>query len=347
MHTKVVITCPTHGDFKQTPGNHLSKRSGCPKCATDYRIQKNTKSVELFLHNAQVRFHNKYDYSKIKYVNTKTKIEIVCPEHGSFFQSPEKHITSKIGCPACASKHTAKLLSMSFEEFEKKSSVVHNNKYDYSISKDNFGDHDKIDIQCNQHGIFNQTITNHLHGNGCPLCAKENQFLTQAEFISKSTQIHGNVYDYRHVNYVNTKTPVIILCSHHGRFNQIPQIHLQGSGCQLCSRSGFSKKAIGWLDSVSNIEHIFIQHAGNGGEFVLPGSKKRVDGYCKETNTVYEFHGDCWHGNPKKFKDTDHCHPLNKRITAGELYTRTVDKDLLIQQLGFNLIIMWESDYNE
>ena len=79
------------------------------------------------------------------------------------------------------------------------------------------------------------------------------------------------------------------------------------------------------------------------GEFTIPGSNYKADGYCEETNTIYEFHGDYWHGNPKVF-DPDE---TNKTVgkTFGELYENTLRKKEYVTSLRFNYVEMWESDF--
>ncbi|MGI0077291.1 MAG: DUF7487 domain-containing protein [Nitrosopumilaceae archaeon] len=108
--------------------------------------------------------------------------------------------------------------------------------------------------------------------------------------------------------------------------------------------NGFSFKCIQWLESIMREQNIFIQHAQNGGEYRIPKTKLHVDGYCKETNTIYEFHGNLFHGNPKIFKSYENCHPFNPNITAGELYQKTVEREDLIKSLGYNLVAIWESE---
>ena len=71
----------------------------------------------------------------------------------------------------------------------------------------------------------------------------------------------------------------------------------------------------------------------------------KVDGFCKETNTVYEFHGDYWHGNPKKYKPED-INQINYK-TFGELYQKTVERDNKIRELGYNLVTIWEQEWNK
>lgn len=118
-----------------------------------------------------------------------------------------------------------------------------------------------------------------------------------------------------------------------------------GRWCPKCSTHGYSKKAIKWLTNIINTENIFIQHAENIGEYIIKSDifKSSVDGYCKETNTVYEFHGDFWHGNPNKYNAED----INSitKTSFGELYTKTLQREQKIRDLGYNLVVIWESDY--
>lgn len=109
----------------------------------------------------------------------------------------------------------------------------------------------------------------------------------------------------------------------------------------------FSYKAIQWMDFISETENIYIQHAGNIGEYRVPNTNYYVDGYCKETNTIYEFHGDVWHGNPELFKPEEKCHPFNPDISAGELYSNTIERENEIKKLNYNLITIWENNWNK
>lgn len=103
----VVIDCPVHGEFQQRASSHL-QGNGCPVCATDNRrsvkrelvSHKKRDTVSAFILKAQVVHDEKYDYSRVKYVNSRTKVEIVCPKHGSFLQTPSSHIQGH-GCPKC------------------------------------------------------------------------------------------------------------------------------------------------------------------------------------------------------------------------------------------------------
>lgn len=96
----VTITCPKHGDFQVLPNNFL-KYKGCPKCSYEEHAEFMRKSFDDFLKDAKYVHGEKYDYSKVDYVDIQTKICIICPEHGEFWQTPASHIQGS-GCPACS-----------------------------------------------------------------------------------------------------------------------------------------------------------------------------------------------------------------------------------------------------
>ena len=116
-------------------------------------------------------------------------------------------------------------------------------------------------------------------------------------------------------------------------------------GCPKCSKKGYSKPQILWLDFLSKLYNINIQHACNDGEYVITTTKYKADGYCKENNTIYEFHGDYWHGNPKVFNE-DGINEITK-LTYKELYDKTLIRDNKIKELGYNLVTIWENDWKK
>jgi len=97
---KICIICPKHGEFWQTPNNHLSNQ-GCPKCSIDNITNKNKFTTAFFIEKSKKVHGDKYNYSKVEYVNSKTKICIICPIHGEFLQAPNKHLLGQ-GCPLCS-----------------------------------------------------------------------------------------------------------------------------------------------------------------------------------------------------------------------------------------------------
>ena len=99
-HTKVCIICPEHGEFWQIPNSHL-RGSGCPICGQINRTKTKTLPLNEFIIKAFLVHGDKYDYSKVEYVNAKTKVCIMCPKHGEFWQKPNDHISLSHGCPKC------------------------------------------------------------------------------------------------------------------------------------------------------------------------------------------------------------------------------------------------------
>lgn len=98
--TKVIIHCKNHGNFLQTPSEHLSG-SGCPKCGKEKIKQKKTLTIEKFLQKANLKHNNKYDYSLIKDIkSSKNKISIICKVHGIFNQRLNAHLRGN-RCPKC------------------------------------------------------------------------------------------------------------------------------------------------------------------------------------------------------------------------------------------------------
>jgi hypothetical protein len=105
----------------------------------------------------------------------------------------------------------------------------------------------------------------------------------------------------------------------------------------------YSYISIVWLERVMEKEGIFIQHALNGGEYIIPGTRIRADGFCAETNTIYEFYGDLWHGNPNK-STPEKEHPFNHKPME-ELYQNTINRENILKNLGYNLVTMWGKDF--
>lgn len=234
---KVCIVCPKHGDFYVSPSIFL-KGNGCPKCRKENGSPKKSNTLE-FIEKAKKIHGDKYDYSKVNYVDAKTKVCIICPEHGEFFKSPNKHLSGQ-GCPKCTKEKIIEQHSSNTREFIEKAKKIHGDKYDYSkvvYIKNTI----PITIICKKHGEYTQLPAVHLTGCGCQKCAQETrnkkQSLELAEFIERAKKIHNNEYDYSRVNYINSTTPVEIICKEHGSFFQAPRKHLIGHGCPKCGGS--------------------------------------------------------------------------------------------------------------
>lgn len=169
-HTKICIICPKHGEFYQTPSQHL-KGHGCDKCARENNGRQQRVTKEEFIEFANQKWNNKYDYSQCEYIDYYTKVKIICPKHGEFWQTPIQHLKA-CGCLKCVSEYKHNLLSSNTEEFIKKSEKIFHDKYSYEHVK-YINNSKKVMITCPKHGDFLCTPANHLKGRGCPICKTE------------------------------------------------------------------------------------------------------------------------------------------------------------------------------
>lgn len=245
------------------------------------------------------------------------------------------------GCNICGKISSSVNQSLSKKEFIQKSIDIHGNVYDYS-KVEYVNNLTKIIIICKTHGDFVQTPQGHLSGRGCIKCSGKYSSYSTDEWIDMAKELHGDEYDYSKTIYKNANEKIIIICKIHGDFEQIPRVHLRPTGCFRCNPKQFSKTQIKWLNFISILHNINIQHATNGIEFIIPTTKYKADGYCKETNTIYEFHGDLWHGNPKIFNSND---TSFFGVKFGELYQITLQREQRIRDFGYNLVVMWEDDW--
>jgi hypothetical protein len=357
----VKIICKLHGKFEQTPNNHLNGK-GCLKCAIEKSRIKQKKSIDEFIEQAQFVHQNKdslsiYDYSNVEYINTKTKVSIICKKHGIFKQTPKEHLKG-LGCRLCYLDQANKNLLQTDEEFIKRAQLVHQDNdgspiYDYSDVK-YINARTKVSIKCKQHGTFEQSPDNHVKGHGCAKCARfinsVKRLKTTDEFIKESQLVHRDkdgspIYDYSNVDYKGAEYKVNIKCNQHGIFEQSPNGHLQGHGCPACSSSKrYSAISIEWLSSLPQDDDINIRHALNGGEYKIPNSKYFADGFCSKTNTIYEFHGCYWHGCPVCYPNRSEFNLVNKK-TFEECYSNTLKKKEFCKQQGFNYIEIWECEW--
>ena len=187
-------------------------------------------TTKEFIKRSRLKHDNFYNYSKSIYINKRTKVEIICPIHGSFFQLPESHYNRGDGCPICAIKNKAKTT----EQFIKEAKKIYGDKYNYS--KINYINTDtKVEIICPIHGSFFKRPDSFLSGCGCPECSDKTK--TTEEFINEARKIHNNFYDYSLANYKNAKTKIKIICPKHGLFEQTPNNHLNNQGCPKCNSS--------------------------------------------------------------------------------------------------------------
>ena len=280
--TKVCIMCPEHGEFWQLPNVHMNGQ-GCPKCAGRQLTREDIIKKFIEVHD------NRYDYSKFEYRRMKDKSTIICRLHGEFQQSPQKHISGQ-GCPICGNISKNKNRTISKEVFIERANKIHNGKFDYSkVEFTNM--HDKIQIICPEHGVFEQVAYDHLGGHGCPECATYQNKIKLEDFIKRSNEIHNNKYDYSKVKIDGTKSDITVICPTHGEFKQNVGIHLKGCGCPRCGRS-ISKNE-------QEIYEFVCKLIGEGNVIrrnrCVLSNNKEIDIYIPDKKIGIEYNGVLWH----------------------------------------------------
>lgn len=248
---------------------------------------------KIFINRANIKHNNRYDYSKVVYKNSSSKVKIICSEHGEFEQEANSHLLGK-GCGECSGN-----IKKTNNKFINDSKIIHNNKYDYSkvVYKNN---KTKIKIICSKHEQYKQTPDSHLRGCGCPKCgndivAKKN-LKSIEQFVKEAKLIHDNAYDYSRVVYKNTDIKVEIICPKHGMFEQKPTKHLQNQGCPICRESKLEKEVRYAL--VKNNIYFEAQYGRVNDELFLSG--QTIDFYLSEYNLGIECQG-AQHFSPVDF----------------------------------------------
>ena len=260
------------------------------------------KTME-FVASAKSVHGNSYNYSKVVYKNSKTKVEIYCPKHDLvFYQTPGNHINKKCRCPKCGRESGAKLQTKDVNSFIEDAKALHCDTYDYSKSV-YVNKYTDLIITCPTHGDFTQTPSAHLRNGspcGCPQCGfvkiGDRSRSTTEDFIKKSKEMYGNKFNYSKTVYTIDKSPVIIHCNDcNVDFKVIAANHLRrAGGCKCCISIG--EKNIRLFLEKNNIS--FEQQKPFDG-CKLQRSLK-FDFYLPDFNTCIEFQGS-HHYYPENF----------------------------------------------
>ena len=224
--TKVVIICPEHGAFEQTPETHL-RGHGCPMCGSP------ADDRDSFILKAIAVHGDRYDYAQVDYRGSAEKVTVVCPEHGAFQIRPSSHLGGKQGCKQCGLRRRSERATKTTEQFVAEAKAVHGDRYDYSrveYTSALAG----VTIICREHGAFTQRAVSHLRGSGCPHCAGVAK-KDMAWFVAQATAVHGDKYQYP-AEYAGCSAPLRVTCPRHGDFYPTPINHIHGgSGCPKCA----------------------------------------------------------------------------------------------------------------
>jgi hypothetical protein len=307
---KVIITCPTHGDFLQTPNNHLAGH-GCPKC----KGVKKSLSVEDFMHKAKAAHKGRYKYADLSDRRLTTKIKIVCPSHGEFTQDIKVHLAGH-GCPKC--KGGSKITTA---EFINRARMKHGERYRYTKSKYTNAV-TPVTITCPTHGDFLQTPGSHISGRGCSQCGLEKKTSTRLQSTLVKLRSDYPEYQFSSINRAGNTSVLSINCKEHGEFTMGLNGFVAGGGlcphCRPKSIAGKSKLEAAVTRWVAKLTRVV------SGERSLLGTE--IDIYCPEHRLGIEVNGLYWHR--EQFKSTAYHY----------------DKTLLAKQTGVKLLQFWEHE---
>ena len=330
---KVTIKHIECGTESQVLADNHRRGARCPAC-----FGKPKWTTSKFIEEATKIHGNDYDYSNSVYTGALTPLQIGCNNCGYVFHSsPLNHIHAKSGCGKCWYLSTRD----SWESILKRFKSLHGDRYCYD-KFEYVNSSLKSTIKCNNCNTeFQQTSHAHTssrkinHG-GCPNECYGKKRVTQEEFVHRSLETHElDKYSYHETAYVHSLEPVKIWCNTCNMFfEQQAYAHMTGSNCRRCIIAKTkSNSELAWLDGLGIVQR----------QVHIPGTKFHADGF--HNNTIYEFYGDYWHGNPRIYSSDYYNH--RSKDTMGNLYTRTLTRHNKLLSIGYDVRFVWESDYDK
>lgn len=307
------VICREHGSFFPTPGNHIHRRSGCPACGG-----RLPGSLDTFLARAKAVHGDKYDYTRVSYRSIQAKVEIGCPIHGAFWQTPLAHYNGH-GCPACGVEKCTSASTMTVAQFIYRARRRHGDKYDYA-KVEYKNSQTMVTITCPEHGDFRQRPHDHITRYGCAACSGRLKVSREA-FIDRARAVHGDRYDYGEYHGFRRKAGIV--CPEHGAFMQVAKDHCNGHGCPSCASSltasRLENEVADWLQSlglrvIRNDRNVL---GGLEADIYLPDK-----GICIEVNGAY------WHTTNFMVHPRLHEHKLARAEKA-----------------GLNMLFVWDFDW--
>jgi len=335
----VVITCPKHGGFLQQPMSHL-RGSGCPQC-----YGNKGRTTDSFIKEANLVHNNLYDYTLVNYINHRTKIDIICDRcKNTFEQIPKFHLKGG-GCPYCANMKIfqGNCLAAKWPELAKEWHPIKNEELTpYNVG---IGSYKKAWWICKKGHEWEAVIASRTSMNcGCPYCSGnkvcyDNCLATIIPNLAKEWHPikNGGLTPYDVTS--GSQKKVFWQCNKGHSWKTSVSSRKSGYGCPRCSNV-ISKPEIQFLN------YMRVPNKPSNRQYRI--SRYKVDGFIRkrkngDINTVYEFLGDYWHGNPEIFKPRQ----INKsaKKTYGRLYKETFQRLSKIKDMGYNVKYIWESEW--
>jgi hypothetical protein len=365
---KVEIICAKHNEpCYIAPRHHLMwPTGGCTTCrhalAMLKKIQKSKEEWEKAILTTHLFPDGtpKYDYSEFLFTKRNERGKIICLTCKNknikcdFYQAPTHHIDRKQKCGKCADIENAVNQSMPLDTFIQKCTLKHKNLYGYDkILKTYESGKSIILIYCKECEVyFPQNAGGHLSGSGCKQCGIKKVALSKMsntqDFIEKAKTIWEKgelLFDYSKTEYKSARVHLLVRCIPCNKeFPISPNNHLRGKGCPTCNHRT-SKGAREWLSYIQETMGIILQtFDSDEKEFKILPTNYDADGYDPITKTIYEYHGDYWHGNPKVYEPN--FVNSSTKTTMGDLYLKICKKRDICISFGYKWIEIWESDWN-
>lgn len=344
MTKKSIFRCVECNHEWKTLPKTIIQGSGCPECKRINNIHLHLYTHDEFIEKLNIRNSGCLDSmiyldSGQTYEGSGSKLVFVCENNHRWKARPGDILNKNIGCPHCAGivRRGFRQALLDIKEKWPQLTVC-------SQHGDQLGRRESVEVQCENNHIWDTTYERLMNGHYCPHCygnARYNQqtFIQKLLTVAPTIQVLGQ--------YQQTHIPIDVkcnVCQH--RWKPRPYNLIQGYGCPQCSRNNkFSKKSLVWLKYIELRDNCKLNHATQYGEFRVPGTRYRVDGFNPKTNTIYEFYGDYWHGNPKVYDPTQYNQHLNK--SYNDLYQHTILREQKLINLGYNVVSVWESDFDQ
>jgi hypothetical protein len=327
------------------------------------------KARETFLTKSIAKHNDRYDYSESVFTGRQKPITIKCkvPGHPAFtVKCAETHFRYDGHCPICKDQGLVrKAGAVNKVTLERSLAKTHPHLIDEwidttSIDMVSKSSKKRVLWKClaglNHPDYPLQVCTRAKKEVCCPECC-----IIMALETGSLTITHPNIAAEWHPSK-NSKKPCEVfrtsdylawwICSAGHEKQATVYQRVRKDYCNRCLKKQSSAECAEWLEllrleSIANGHEIYIQHAGNDGEFKIPGTGYRADGYCKETNTIYEYHGSFYHGDPKMFaRDWTAVSAKTHRLHL-KVYIDTVAREEVIRSLGYNLVVMWGVDFKK
>lgn len=352
-------------EFINTFDGHQRNNGGCIRCANKAKGESNKVKRHISLRNVALNYPviplewNPSNILKATEVAPKSheRVDWICPL-GHSYDMIVSNRTSGQNCSVCSSRklHPDNSLATNPDAVSQWDYSKNDGKTPFNFFK---GGGQTVNFICDGEDCegnrlnhsFSMKICNFNTGERCGYCAGKK--CSPEHSITSRVPLIRNYWDYELNINIDLGNVVYGSGKHYWLkcvkclipWKTSPNnISRNGICCPKCNPSGYSMAAMRWLETFENFHE--IQHAkSENKEFRIPETRWHADGYCERTNTIYEFHGTFWHGDPRVYSRDD-MNPLCK-TTYGMLYDRTIEREKSILSRGFNIVKIWEKDFRE